>query len=165
MGSYLATKHLIDAGHRTIGYIGGPKWAVSTQELEEGYRKAHHEGGVKINEKLIVGCEYDEDEAKKKFINLKTDNPLMTAVHCAQSVMAMGTLTGTAELGLNVPGDISIICSGSTKLVSSINQRFDEIGRTVVKVLLAYMGGKEFPMKSVVAPELAPRNSVAKIKI
>ncbi len=163
LGAYLAAKHLIDSGHRTIGYIGGPNRAYSARELKDGYRKAHYESGLKINEKLIVDCEYDESEAKNKFINLKKANSAMTAVHCSQSSIAHGVLSAALDLGLNIPEDISVVSSGSTPKLTSLDQKFDEIGRLATRILLDYLEGEKIPLKSVIAPELVVRNSVKQL--
>lgn len=162
-GSYLTTKFLIDCGHRKIGYIGGPGWATSTAELEAGYRKAHIESGLEISDNLIVACEESRDEAKKRFIELKKSNPQMTAVNEAGCSMLLGSLDGAAELGLNVPRDISIVSSGSTESVTALDQKFDEIGRTASKRLLDLLSGKDVPPKTLIIPKLVERNSVNKI--
>jgi LacI family transcriptional regulator len=163
MGSYLATKFLIDAGHTRIGYIGGPAWATSTTDLADGYRKAHREAGLEISRNLMVGCEYDEVEAKGKFVQLIKNNPDMTAVHGAGSTMSIGAMTGAADLGLNVPADISITSAGSTTSVTSLDQKCEEIGRTASRILLDLLDGEKVPPKSIIAPTLVVRNSVRKV--
>lgn len=158
-GSYLATKYLLDSGHRQVGYLAGPKWADSTKEQAKGYSKAHLDAGIELRKSLIINCEYDESDAKDKFIKLKQQNPKMTAIHCAGIAMTNGALAGIFELGLSVPGDISIVDYGSTSFISSINQKSTEIGKVASQALLDLIDSKSVPRKFMIAPELAIRNS------
>ncbi len=158
-GSYLATKYLLDSGHRQIGHLAGPEWAASTKEQAKGYQKAHLDAGIEFRKSLTMNCEYNESDAKDKFMRLKTQNPKMTAIHCAGIAMTNGALSGISDLGLSVPGDISIVDYGSTSFISSINQKAAEIGKTASKALLDLINGKSVSNKSIIAPELVIRNS------
>ncbi len=162
-GSYLATKYLLDAGHRQIGHLAGPEWAASTKEHAKGYRKAYLDAGVEFSKALTINCEYDEADAKNKFMKLWEQNPEMTAIHCAGLAMTNGALSGIAELGLSVPNDISIIDYGSTSFISSINQKAAEIGQAASQALLDLIEGREVPCKFIIAPELVIRNSTRHI--
>lgn len=158
-GSYLATRYLLDSGHRQIGHLLGPAGAASTQEQAAGYRKACLEAGLAICPDLTINCEYDEIEARNRFLELKARNPRMTAVHCAGLAMTNGVLAAIGELGLSVPRDLSIVDYGSTSFISSVNQKSAETGRTVANVLLDLLDGKAVPDKSAIVPELIIRNS------
>ncbi len=52
-GGEIATKHLIDAGHMNILYIGGSEQTSSGKERLQGYRDAHVKAGIPIKESLI----------------------------------------------------------------------------------------------------------------
>lgn len=164
-GTYLATKHLLDSGHRQIGHLAGPRWADSTKEQAKGYREAYRDTGIDFRKSLTINCEYDESDAKKKFMRLKEQNPKMTAIHCAGLAMTNGALSGIRDLGLSVPRDISIIDYGSTSFISSINQKSAEIGKTASKVLIDLINGKDVPSKSIIAPELVIRNSSRRLRL
>jgi LacI family transcriptional regulator len=118
---------------------------------------------LEISRNLMVGCEYDEVEAKGKFVQLIKNNPDMSAVHGAGSAMSIGAMTGAADLGLNVPADISITSAGSTTSVTSLDQKCEEIGRTASRILLDLLDGEKVPPKSIIAPTLVVRNSVRKV--
>jgi LacI family transcriptional regulator len=45
-GAYLATKHLLDLGHRKIGYIGGPSNQIDAVHRQQGYLLAMREAGI-----------------------------------------------------------------------------------------------------------------------
>ena len=57
-GGYIATKHLIDYGHRRIGCVAGKKNYQVTQERLEGYKMALQEAGISYDEKLVVYGDY-----------------------------------------------------------------------------------------------------------
>ncbi|WP_163364424.1 substrate-binding domain-containing protein, partial [Escherichia coli] len=48
LGGYLATRHLIDLGHRRIGLIAGPSYASSSRGRLQGYREAMAEAGAEV---------------------------------------------------------------------------------------------------------------------
>jgi len=163
-GAYLAVKHLLDSGHRRIGHLGGPERVASTGERIDGHRKAYREAGVEFPESLIVNCEYDEADAKDKFIRLRKDHPGMTALHCAGLMMTKGALAGMRELGLSVPQDISLVDFGSSTFISSLDQKAGELSQTAVKALLELIDGGAVPSRSIINPTLVIRNSTRLLK-
>ncbi|MDD5698629.1 MAG: LacI family DNA-binding transcriptional regulator [Victivallaceae bacterium] len=163
-GSFLATKYLLENGHREIGHLGGPPEATGTIERINGYKKALNEFGIKFRSSLIVHAAYNEKEAKEKFKILLKNNPGMTAVHCAGLPMTNGVFSGLEELGMDALKDISIIDYGSSSFVTSLDQKGKEIGKTAVSILLDLFDGHQVPFKTIIAPELIVRSSVQNIK-
>ena len=54
LGGYLATRKLIDHGHRRIGLIMGPEYATTAVQRRNGYRAALTEAGIPLDESLIA---------------------------------------------------------------------------------------------------------------
>ncbi|MET0170990.1 MAG: LacI family DNA-binding transcriptional regulator, partial [Agrobacterium vaccinii] len=61
LGGYLATRHLLDLGHRRIGVIAGPPYASSSRGRVEGYRQAMEERGISICPDCIVASTFGID--------------------------------------------------------------------------------------------------------
>jgi LacI family transcriptional regulator len=158
-GAYLAVRHLLECGHRQIGHLGGPLWAASTGERISGYRQAYREAGIPVPEKLVVNCDYDEPDARSKFMSLKQGHPEMTAILSAGVPITEGALSALSELELDVPRDMSLVDFGSATFISSLDQKAGEMGRTAARLLLSQLNGSPVPPKTFIDPELALRNS------
>jgi LacI family transcriptional regulator len=108
----LATRCLIDLGHKRIGYIHGR--ALSPASLRHrGYRDALKEGGIAYRKELIESGNFDIQsgrEAMKRLLQLKSPP---TAVFAANDPMAIGAVYACRDAGLDVPLDISIVGAGN----------------------------------------------------
>ena len=114
-GSCIATRHLIELGHQRIGMIldTSTRAKTSMQKLN-GYRMALDEAGIPFQETLLqevtsFGFEAGQDGLRK----LLQRRPDATAVMCINDPMALGALVSAQDLGLSVPGDISIVGYGA----------------------------------------------------
>lgn len=171
LGGYLATRHLIDLGHRRIGLIAGPPYASSASGRQEGYRKAMSEAGIGIDPDLIVestfGIESGSDAARK--IMSASNRP--TAIFAVNDNTTIGALAVLNELGLSVPEDVSLVGYNNIPIVSklpvpltSVHVPFDQIATEALNLLL---DGEEEPINPIrrVMPSLIPRKSSRQIKL
>ncbi len=168
-GGYLATKYLIEQGHKKIAHIRGPKLVSNALEREEGYRKALTESGIAINEKLIYGNNtFSKDQGyhgMKAFLELPQEKR-PTAVFGASDIMAWGAYEAIKERGLHTPKDIALVGYGDLLetarmglQLTSVRQNGYEIGKTACEILLdksSKNGGKR---KILIPTELTIRKS------
>ncbi len=108
-GALAATRHLIDLGHRRIGYVGGIPDRSSTLLREEGYRQALAEAGLEVNPDLIRPGDFltaSGYTGARDLLNL-ADPP--TALLMANDLMALGAMQAIAEAGSRIPEDISLV--------------------------------------------------------
>lgn len=109
LGGYLATKHLIDKGHREIAMVTGQlkENGVSDKRFA-GYIRALEERGIAFKEEYLfedsVSYEWGV-EAAAKICGL----PGVSAVCCTADLIATGVLTGLHNAGVNVPNEMSVI--------------------------------------------------------
>jgi LacI family transcriptional regulator len=106
----LATRHLIELGHRRIGCIALAADSTSSAVRLEGYRAALLEAGILPEKELIVvgavnGYSAGETEARR-FLQL-SQRP--TAVVAHNDLVAIGAMKAFVEAGLKIPGDISVV--------------------------------------------------------
>ena len=64
-GGYLATRHLLELGHKDIAYISGPTDKCDASLRLEGHKRALSEAGLPINPQLIFNGDYSEEDGKK----------------------------------------------------------------------------------------------------
>jgi len=108
--AYVATKYLIELGHRNIGYIDRSFDHSHNIEQKNGYIKALEEYGISFNKDILIrsrGFDYfaGVDAAK----TLLEKDKSITAIYAYYDIIAFGVIRGVYELGLKVPDDISIV--------------------------------------------------------
>jgi DNA-binding LacI/PurR family transcriptional regulator len=106
-GGYLATKHLLELGHRQIGLI----CPDLTRERELGYRRALQEYGLTADESLIYR-EYTSHELQRGSIlvqRILAQDLLPTALFAYNDITAISAWMELEKSGFQVPGDISLV--------------------------------------------------------
>src|SRR5262249_23694852 len=110
-GAYLATRHLIELGHRRIAMIQGPEKYKPLVERYLGYRQALREAGIPIGEALVQPSisRGTPRKGSREMARLPEGAPRRPAVFAVTDRPARGALDTIYEHGLRVPGDISLI--------------------------------------------------------
>lgn len=167
LGGYLATRHLIEHGHRRIAFIGGPAYASSSQGRAAGYRKAMAEVGAPVAPELVHYSNFSMDAGEEIGLRLLALAELPTAVFTANDSLAVGLMATLHRAGLAVPDDISIVGYNDTPIaarlttpLTSVAVPFRAIARNAVELLLDPRARDSGEVR-VAAPELVPRESVA----
>jgi LacI family transcriptional regulator len=106
---YMAGKYLTGLGHKNIGYIDrfGPHF--HSIERRKGFKCALAEAGIVFNDENVLegGLSYDRgSEAAKILIGR---NKKVTALFAFNDINALGAIRGLTDMGLKVPGDISVM--------------------------------------------------------
>ena len=170
-GGYIATKHLIDCGHKSIGLIAGELDKTTARTRYEGFVKAMNEANLSIHENWIMEGFFEPEDGYECMNKILSQDNLPTAVFCCNDVMALGAISAITEKGLRVPDDISII--GYDNIHSSrfyapplttIHQSKSRLGAQAVNLLFERIANKdnENHQKHRIAihPELVLRKSV-----
>jgi len=172
-GTYEATIHLINLGHKHIVYIDRPVSLPHSLERLNGYRKALEEHGIRQDDNVIQcsGFNYiDGSEAMKKLLKRKPD---ITAVLAFNDTIAMGAIRTINDHGLKVPDDISVVGFDDIELCSFITPRLTTIhfpkykmAQATVDILLKRIEDSEIkkPIKKVLPLNLVIRESTSKAK-
>jgi LacI family transcriptional regulator len=156
-GGYLATRHLIDHGHRCIGCIAGPSHLLASAQRVAGYYDALVEAGLPVKEDLIRRGDFHPESgllALAEFLELP-EPP--TAIFACNDLMAIGALRAADASGLRVPGDLALIgfddielATYTTPPLSTISQPKKELGQLAVQMLLdriqRYSGGFRYEL-------------------
>ncbi|CAI1210037.1 LacI family DNA-binding transcriptional regulator [Serratia quinivorans] len=109
--SRMATQQLIDAGHRYIACISGPRDRPSSLLRLQGFEQAMQAAHIKP-----LACTeglYDLESGYRCADQLLKMKTLPTAIYCCNEEMAIGALLAVNEHRLRVPQDISLICYDS----------------------------------------------------
>jgi LacI family transcriptional regulator len=108
-GGYLATRLLLQLGHRDIAYVSGPlSWGDARERLA-GHKHALEEADVPFDERLLYEGDYRESGGVQGLNRLLDKVVPFTAVVCANDEMAAGAMSVARDRGLGVPDDLSIV--------------------------------------------------------
>ena len=164
-GGLLATAHLIQLGHRRIGFLAGRPDLRSSILREKGYRRALGEAGIAFDPALVRVGHYEKDSAREPTMALLSLPDRPTAIFAANDLSAIAAIQVATEMGLTVPRNLSVIgfddipdASRMIPALSTIRQPMHRIGATAVELLIALMAG-ETPEKTHLrlATRLIPR--------
>jgi LacI family transcriptional regulator len=169
-GALLATQHLIDHGHKRIGFVSGDLQRLSFKQRLEGYRKALEHNNIEFDKKLLR-CGGLEDGYNQFKSLLKTEKP--TAIFSANDYNALLGYSAINDMGLKIPDDISIMgfddiwsTSISKPPLSTIRVYKEELGSIGVRTLLRIINGElEGPVHVIMPIKLVNRESVRNIEI
>jgi DNA-binding LacI/PurR family transcriptional regulator len=165
-GAVIATRHLLDLGHRTVWHIAGPRGWLEAQQRLEGWRATLKAAGAEVPEPLIG--DWSARAGYELGRRLSADERV-TAIFVANDQMALGVLRAMNEAGREIPREVSIVgfddipeAAYFSPPLTTLRQEFDEMGTRGVRLLLETMtAGRRLPAGADVHPELIVRSSTA----
>lgn len=117
-GAVTAVVHLIEAGHRRIGFLNNSDDVPATHERLIGYKKALAIYGIDFDDRLILQSQSEANPAFEIAKELLSRVGRPTALFCYNDRMAMGAYRAAAELGINIPNELSIIGFDNQELIA-----------------------------------------------
>ena len=116
-GAKRALRYLRDLGHERVGIVNGPLRLESARVRFQAWTETMEETGASADERLVDGVEEWSAEAGAEAMNrLLAKAPDVTAVFCANDLLAVGALSALSEAGRGVPEDISVVGFDDTEL-------------------------------------------------
>lgn len=116
LGSYAATRHLLDLGHRRIAYFAGPTVAAWAQERLEGYRRALRDATIEPDEKLLFAAGSTIEEGESAGLQMLNEGQKVTAIQASNDMSAIGVASMLIKQGVKIPEQISIVGFGNILL-------------------------------------------------
>jgi LacI family transcriptional regulator len=158
-GAITATRHLVELGHRRIGFLAGRPDLESARQREQGYRDALTAAGIPIDPQLIRVGDYELEMSERPARQLLTLDDRPTAVFAANDLSAIQTMHVARSLGLSVPDDLSVIGFDNipeSALIgpplTTIDQSIQEMGRRAVELLIDLIEGNIEPPGQITLP-------------
>ena len=166
-GGRMATQHLVQAGHRAVGFLAGPPASHSGQQRAKGYRAALTAAALPHNLDWTRHCSPVVQGGREIARRLLTAYPELTALFCYNDLVAVGALQACADLGRQVPDDIAIVGFDDIPLAALVIPPLTtcrvpryELGAQAMQLLLDQIGGCPGECEEVVLqPELIVRAS------
>ena len=163
----MATKHLLDLGHKDIAIILGPKNEQCTTERLDGYRMALAEVGLSPDNHLIVQGNWSAQSGSDAVEKLLTKPDRFSAIFAQNDRMAAGAIRSLREAGYHIPEDYSVIGYDDVPLASlidppltTIHQPLEHFGEQASNILInSILENNPKPVEICIMPELIRRNS------
>jgi DNA-binding LacI/PurR family transcriptional regulator len=108
-GIQAAVRHLVDLGHRNIGFLAGPRSLHSAITRENDFCAAMQSAGPPVQKKWVIECDHTLKGGVSGFDQLQKLAARPTAIMCSNDMTAIGVLRAAYNAGLRVPQDLSVI--------------------------------------------------------
>ena len=166
-GAELATRHLIELGHRRIAHLAGNYGAFS-ERRRTSYEATMRAHGLDENI-AIEACDITEEDGYRAAVALLSRTPRPTAIFAVNDVTCVGALSAADELGIAVPEELSLVGYDNTHLarirhlwLTSVDIATHETGRQAAKLLIDRIDNPTRPaIEQLLTPSLEIRGSTS----
>lgn len=170
-GSMMAIEHLLELGHRRMGFIGLAAETDTARRREQGYRAAMEQAGISVEPRWTVAGEptMAGGRASVEQILAIPRDVRPSALFVASLLGTVGVLSGIRAEGLRVPDDISVIAFNDHELADHLDPALTTVwmpnlrmGQEAVRMLLAALDGE--PVRDLMIdepPRIVVRGSTA----
>jgi DNA-binding LacI/PurR family transcriptional regulator len=163
-GAKKATEHLINLGHKRIGYIAGDYASYLNKLRLEGYKEALKNNNISIKNDLIF--EENISDNIIKFLKMKSENR-PTALFAFNDYMALEYMEKLEEKGIRIPEDLAVVGFDNIKMSSyyligltTVDNRQEEFGEKSFELLLNLIKGKNQNTQQIITkPNLIIRRT------
>ena len=142
-------RHLIDTGHRRIGFIAGPAGVMAAEHRYQGYFDAMKERKVPVLPELIREGDFRSASGYERGKELLKGPNRPTALFVANGMMTVGLLRAMDELGLSCPDDVVLATFGDRGVaeylyprVTVVEQPSYEVGRQGAELAIQRIRGE-----------------------
>jgi LacI family transcriptional regulator len=118
-GGLLATKLLLEKGHRRIAMINADQKYPAAAGRFRGYRQALEGFGIPVEPELVRTGGWWQDDGYEHALALLELKPTPTAIFCASDRIAMGVYDALKEKGLRIPDDVSVVGFDNQELLAA----------------------------------------------
>jgi len=167
-GSRQAAEHLLQLGHRRIGYISGNLPGEVSEARRDGFLHALREAGVAHDPQLVVEGDYELESGFVGAGRLLNQARPPSAIACANDTMAFGVYRRAHEMGLRIPQDLSVVgfddlpaASYLTPGLTTVSVPRSELGWVALQLLATMLEGGTPPSHRVLPVSTTLRRSTA----
>ncbi|HEV7711482.1 MAG TPA: LacI family DNA-binding transcriptional regulator [Asanoa sp.] len=163
-GGRLAAAHLLDRGHRRVGYL--VERQVSDYESQairrlSGFKQVIEAAGGEV---VVATSDNSVDHARRAAALLLDLADRPSAVMAHHDALAVGVLLAVRDRGLRVPGDVAVMGfddgeAATAADLTTVRQPFEESGSTALGVLLGHIDGSDLRSTTVLDVRLVERST------
>jgi LacI family transcriptional regulator len=164
-GGRLVAEHLLEQGHREIGFLSGPEYSGASAGRAEGFRAVFAERGIPLPDSLVEPGGLVTETGRAGMERLLSRHPDLTAVFCASDFSAFGATSALRAAGLRPGIDVATVgfndvLAAEALDLTSVRAPQEELGRLATLAILEAIDGGT-PASHLLKPELIVRGSSA----
>lgn len=163
LAGQLAARMLLDHGHRRIAFIAGPENTSTSRDREAGLVAELARAGLRLDPRLRRSGVFSHASGNRCGAELLAADPRPTAIVAGNDVIAFGALDAARRLGLDVPGELSVVGFDDIEMagwdgycLTTVEQRLSEMAQTAARLLLE---------RIECADEMATRSVVFSVRV
>ncbi|MBD7996839.1 LacI family DNA-binding transcriptional regulator [Arthrobacter sp. Sa2CUA1] len=149
-GGMMATRHLVELGHRRIAAITGPEDLMCSLARIDGYRSALNSAGLPFDPALVRYGNFHVDGGRDHALELLAQPDRPTALFAGSDLQALGALDAARQLGISVPGELSIVgyddlpvARWSSPALTTVHQPLIEMAEEATRMVLMLRDGEQ----------------------
>jgi LacI family repressor for deo operon, udp, cdd, tsx, nupC, and nupG len=166
-----AVTHLLQLGHRRIGYVGGPATNILTIDRQEGYRRAFQAFDMNPADDWLAYGDFSIESGMEATRRLFQLGRPPTAIFACNDEMAIGAISAVKGLGRRVPDDVSVMgfddipfAASYDPSLTTVRQPFFEMGVAAMAMLTQLLAGESPARSKLLLPiELVIRQSTSEV--
>lgn len=165
-GGYDATRHLIELGHRRIGFITGSFELGCSADRLAGYQAALAEAGIAADPALVYTGDFFRQSGFAGARALLGLAAAPTAIFASNDEMAFGVIDAARDQGLRIPDDLSVIgfddipqAASVYPALTTVRQPLEQMGRVATQMLLRLIDKAAPAERAELPTELIIRHS------
>ncbi|MCS7070248.1 MAG: LacI family transcriptional regulator [Anaerolinea sp.] len=155
-GTKALMQHLLDLGHRRIGFVFGVTTVAQGLDRLAAYRQTLEEAGLPYDESLVLQYGEHIDDGYRAAFDLLSRPDRPTALIAINDLQALACLRAAADLGLRVPDDVSIagfddipFSRFSVPRLTTVSGNPEQNGRDAVRLLLNRLANPDLPREMI----------------
>jgi DNA-binding LacI/PurR family transcriptional regulator len=163
-GGLVATRHLLELGHRRVGVIGGPSSILCSRARVDGYRAALETAGHAVDPELVRWGDFHVESGYEQARALLSLPEPPTAIFAGSDLQAFGVYEAARVLGRRVPDELSVVGFDDLPMarwawppLTTVRQPLSEMGSTAARLVLGRGGDRRVEL----ATSLVVRDSTA----
>lgn len=170
-GGELATRHLVELGHRRIAFVGDKPRddfrSTASRDRTLGYERELAQAGIEPRPEYVREGTQNRNVARSIALELLALAEPPTAVFAASDTQALGVLEAARALGVRVPEELSVVGFDDVELaaysgLTTVRQPLYESGVRGAELLLEALRGETLgAYKEVLPVELVVRSTTA----
>jgi DNA-binding LacI/PurR family transcriptional regulator len=165
-GGLVATRHLLELGHRRVGVIGGPPSILCSRARVDGYRAAMETAGHSVDPELVRWGDFHVEGGFEQARALLSLSERPTAVFAGSDLQAFGVYEAARVMGLRIPTELSVVGFDDLPMarwawppLTTVRQPLVEMGAAAARLVLGQGGDRRVEL----ATSLVVRDSTAPV--
>lgn len=164
-GGYIATKHLLEQGHRRIAYCRGSTRSNVANHREIGFRKALSEYGIVFDEQYAFRDTLHSEDGRRVFHRMLSLSEPPTAVFTGSDEVAAGIISEAKKHGCKVPDHLAVVGFDNQAItqlmeptITTVHQPVEKMAQKALEVMIEKIHSRtyrqheiyKFPLKLII---------------